>query len=119
MTAFATNTSAGQLAELEVRHRSRARCADWTRIAKDSGLRNFPLRGFDHNRIWLAVVGLAGEIEAWNSQLAFPDHEIRRWEPKRLRMHEYSVPATIAETARRVVVHVKTTAYWAGSSLLA
>ncbi|SMY05221.1 Transposase DDE domain-containing protein [Brevibacterium sp. 239c] len=113
LTAFATNTSAGQLAELEVRHRSRARCEDRIRIAKDSGLRNFPLQGFDQNRLWLAVVALAGEIEAWKSLLAFPDHEIRRWEPKKLRMHVYAVPATIARTARRVVVHVKATATWA------
>ena len=92
-----------KLADLEVRHRSRARCEDRIRIAKDSGLRNFPLKGFDQNRIWLAVVALAGEIEAWKSLLAFPDHEIRRWEPKKLRMHVYAVPATIARTARRAV----------------
>lgn len=87
VTAFATNTKGHQLADLEVRHRSRARCEDRIRIAKDSGLRNFPLKGFDQNQIWLAVVALAGEIEAWKSLFAFPDHEIRRWEPKKLRMH--------------------------------
>ena len=102
------------MADLEVRHRSRARCEDRIRIAKDSGLRNFPLKGFDQNQIWLAVVALAGEIEAWKSLLAFPTHEIRRWEPKKLRMHVYAVPATIARTARRAVVHMKATARWAG-----
>jgi hypothetical protein len=35
---------------------------------------------------------------------------MRQWEPKRLRMHLYTIPATIARTARRVVVHVKNTA---------
>ena len=79
VTAFATNTKGGQLADLKVRHRSRARCEDRIRIAKDSGLRNFPLKGFDQNQIWLAVIALAGEIEAWKSLLAFPDHEIRKW----------------------------------------
>ena len=115
VTAFATNTRGHQLADLEVRHRSRARCEDRIRIAKDSGLRNFPLKGFDQNQIWLAVVALAGEIEAWKSLLAFPTHEIRRWEPKKLRMHVYAVPATIARTARRAVVHMKETARWAGA----
>jgi len=43
VTAFVTNTRTRQLADLEVRHRSRARCEDRIRIAKDSGLRNFPL----------------------------------------------------------------------------
>lgn len=85
LTAFATNTKGGQLAGLEVRHRSRAQCEDRIRLAKDSGLRNFPLKGFDQNRIWLAIVALAGEISAWAGLLAFGDHEARRWEPKRLR----------------------------------
>lgn len=113
LTAFATNTTGGQLVDFEVRHRSRARSEDRIRIAKDSGLRSFPLKGFDQNGIWLAVVALAGEIEAWKSLLAFPTHEVRRWEPKKLRMHSYSAPATIVRTARRVIVHVKATAAWA------
>lgn len=54
-----------QLAHLEICHRSRARCKDQIRIAKESGLRKFPLNGFDQNQIWLAIVALAGEIEAW------------------------------------------------------
>ena len=38
LTAFATNTTRGQLADLEVRHRRRARCEDRIRLAKDMGL---------------------------------------------------------------------------------
>jgi hypothetical protein len=113
LTAFATNTKGSQLADLEVRHRSRARCEDRIRIAKDTGLANFPLKGFDQNRIWLAIVALAGDLQAWSGLLAFADDEIRRWEPKRLRMHIYTVPATIARTARRIVVHMKNTARFA------
>ena len=45
ITAFATNTPTGgpgtQLADLEIRHRRRARCEDRIRIAKDTGLRAF------------------------------------------------------------------------------
>lgn len=110
LTAFATNTTGGQLADLEVRHRCRARCEDRIRIAKDTGLQNFPLKDFDQNRIWLAIVALAGDLQAWSGLLAFADDQIRRWEPKRLRMHIYTVPATIARTARRAVVHMKKTA---------
>jgi hypothetical protein len=44
LTAFATNTSRGQLADLELRHRHRARCEDRIRAAKDTGLRNLPAR---------------------------------------------------------------------------
>jgi Transposase DDE domain group 1 len=42
-TCFATNTKTGQLADLELRHRRRARCEDRIRCAKDTGLRNLPL----------------------------------------------------------------------------
>lgn len=109
LTAFATNTKGSQLADLEVRHRSRARCEDRIRIAKDTGLQNFPLKGFGQNRIWLAI----GDLQTWSGMLAFAGHEIRRWEPKKLRMNIYTVPATIARIARRTVVHVKNTLRWA------
>ena len=59
LTAFATNTKAGQLADLEVRHRLRARCEDRIRCAKDTGLDRFPLQGFAQNRIWCLIVALA------------------------------------------------------------
>jgi len=41
-TAFATDARKGQLADLELRHRRRARCEDRIRCAKDTGLRNLP-----------------------------------------------------------------------------
>ena len=41
-TCFATSTKGGQLADLELRHRRRARCEDRIRCAKDTGLRNLP-----------------------------------------------------------------------------
>jgi Transposase DDE domain group 1 len=41
-TAFATDARKGQLADLELRHRRRARCEDRIRNAKDTGLRNLP-----------------------------------------------------------------------------
>ena len=59
LTAFATSTRVGQLADLEVRHRLRARCQDRIRCAKDTGLDRFPLQGFDQNRIWCLIVALA------------------------------------------------------------
>ncbi|GAB93715.1 hypothetical protein GORHZ_241_00130 [Gordonia rhizosphera NBRC 16068] len=61
LTTFATNTPRGQLADLELRHRRQARCEDRIRTAKDCGLTNLPLHGFDQNRMWSArgVVGLS------------------------------------------------------------
>jgi len=51
--AFVTNTTVGQLASLEARHRAHARVEDRIRHAKDSGLGRFPSREFDINQTWL------------------------------------------------------------------
>ena len=72
ITAFATNSRRGQLADLEVRHRRRARCEDRIRLAKDTGLNNLPLHDFNQNRIWCAIVMLACELTAWMQMLAYP-----------------------------------------------
>src|SRR5208282_3927188 len=64
-TCFATSTKGGQLADLELRHRRRARCEDRIRCAKDTGLRNLPLRGFTQNQVWCEIVALACEMLAW------------------------------------------------------
>ena len=59
VTAFATNTARGQLPDLELRHRRRARAEDRIRVCKDTGLTNLPLHDFDpepdlvrHRRCW-------------------------------------------------------------------
>jgi hypothetical protein len=115
ITAFATNTSRGQLADLELRHRRRARCEDRIRIAKDTGLANLPLHDFDQNRIWLAIVALAVELTAWLQMLAFQDRPARRWEPKRLRLRLFSIAARIAEHGRTRRMHLSTHAPWAAA----
>jgi hypothetical protein len=48
LTALATNTKGGQLPDLGLRHRRRARCADRIRNAKDTDLKNPPLHDFSH-----------------------------------------------------------------------
>jgi hypothetical protein len=63
-TCFATSARTGQLADLELRHRRRARCEDRIRCAKDTGMRNLPLQGFDQNQIWCEIVALACELLA-------------------------------------------------------
>jgi len=117
VTAFATTTARGQLADLELRHRRRARCEDRIRIAKDTGLTNLPLQGFDANRIWCAITMLAGDLLAWMQTLALHDHPARRWEPKRLRHRVLTIPATIAHTGRRIKLHLKDTAPFAALAL--
>lgn len=114
LTAFATNTAPGQLADLEVRHRHRARCEDRIRLAKDMGLANLPLASFAQNRIWCQIVALASELTAWMGLLAHPEALARRWEPKRLRDRLFQVPATFARHARARTVHLSDRSAWAG-----
>ncbi len=106
LTAFVTNTTRGQLADLELRHRHRARCEDRIRNAKDTGLRNLPLTSFAQNQIWIAVVQLATELTSWLQMLALTGTGARRWEPKRIRLQLFSVAGTIARRSRRVWLHL-------------
>lgn len=114
LTAFATNATRGQLADLELLHRRRARCEDRIRTAKDTGLRNLPLHGFHANRIWIEIVCLATELTAWMQMLALHDHPARRWEPKRLRLRLLSAAARLARHARQTRLRFSTHWPWTG-----
>jgi hypothetical protein len=123
LTAFATNTPPGgpsrQLADLELRHRRRARAEDRIRAAKDTGLHNLPLHDLAQNKIWCAVVALAAELTAWAQLLALTGHPARRWEPKRLRLRLFSLAGRLARTGRRTVLHLSAHAPWAALLLRA
>jgi Transposase DDE domain group 1 len=99
-TCFATGTRRGQLADLELRHRRRARCEDRIRAAKDTGLRNLPLHGFAQNQIWCELVAMASELLAWMQMLAL-DGPARAWEPKRLRLRLFSAAGRLVRSGRR------------------
>jgi Transposase DDE domain group 1 len=105
ITCFATNTPRSarwRLADLEVRHRQRARCEDRIRGLKDTGLRNLPFHDYAKNRIWVEVVALAADLLTWTQTLAFDQSEpARRWEPKRLRFRILAVAGRIIRTGRR------------------
>jgi hypothetical protein len=115
VTAFATNSTRGQLPALELRHRRRARAEDRIRCAKDTGLTNLPLHDFAQNQIWCAIVALACELTAWMQMLALTDTDARRWEPKRLRTRLFTVPATLARTGRRRLLHLAKHHPWAAA----
>jgi Transposase DDE domain group 1 len=110
ITAFVTNTTRGQLADLELRHRRRARVEDRIRNAKDTGLANLPLHDLAQNQIWCALVALAADLTAWMQTLALAGHDARRWEPKRLRLRILSIPARHTRTGRRRLLRLAATA---------
>ena len=111
-TCFATSTKGGQLADLELRHRRRARCEDRIRCAKDTGLRNLPLHGFAQNQIWCELVTLASELLAWTAMLALPG-PARRWEPRRLRLRLFAVAGRIVRGGRRLRIRLAARWPWA------
>jgi hypothetical protein len=86
ITAFATNTPPGG--------------------AKDTGLPSLPLHDFTQNQIRCAIVALACELIAWIQLLALTGHDAGRWEPKRLRLRLFSIPARLATSGRRTVLHL-------------
>jgi hypothetical protein len=112
-TAFATDAKRGQLADLELRHRRRARCEDRIKNAKDTGLRNLPLKGFAQNQLWCEIVALACELLAWTQLLALAG-TARRWEPKRLRLRLLSAAGGLVRGSRRLRLRLAQRWPWAG-----
>jgi hypothetical protein len=111
-TAFATDARKGQLADLELRHRRRARCEDRIRNAKDTGLRNLPLKGYAQNQVWCEIVALACELMAWMQMLALTGKACR-WEPKRLRLRIFAVAGRLASSGRRLRLRLAERWPWA------
>jgi hypothetical protein len=111
-TAFATDTRRGQLADLELRQRRRGRGEDRIRNAKDTGLRNLPLHGFNQNQIWCELVVMAGELLASMQMLAL-HRAARAWEPKRLRLRLFTTAGHLARGGRRLRLRLSATWPWA------
>ena len=78
-----------------------------------TGLVNLPLYSFAANQIRCAIVTLATDLLAWMGMLALTGHDARRWEPKRLRHRLFSIPASIARSARQTLLHLSDRAPWA------
>ena len=114
-TCFATDAKRGQLADLELRHRLRARCEDRIRAAKDTGLRNLPLHEFGANQLWCELVAMACELLAWTQMLALTG-PARRWEPKRLRLRIFAVAGRLARSGRRQ--RLRLAARWPWATLI-
>ncbi|MEU9204691.1 transposase [Streptomyces sp. NPDC048332] len=113
LTCFATNTSGRPIAELELRHRLRARAEDRIRNARATGLRNLPLHPTDQNRIWLEIVQIALDLLAWMPMLALTG-KARLWEPRRLRLRLFTAAGQLVTTARRRILRLTRHRPWTG-----
>ncbi|WP_432135024.1 IS1380 family transposase [Streptomyces sp. bgisy154] len=105
LTCFATNTSGRPIAELELRHRLRARAEDRIRAARSTGLRNLPLHRTAQNRIWLEIVQIALDLLAWMPMLALTG-TARLWEPRRLRLRLFTTAGQFVTTGRRRILRL-------------
>ncbi len=109
ITCFATNTPDRPIAELELRHRLRARAEDRIRAARSTGLRNLPLHHTAQSKIWLEIVQIALDLLAWLPMLALTG-KARLWEPRRLRFRLFSAAAQLVTTGRRRILRL--TRHW-------
>ncbi len=110
--AVATNTSNGQLAFLEARHRAHARVEDRIRHAKESGLGRFPSREFKINTAWSVVTAISADLIAWLRLLALTG-DLATAEPKKLRYRLLHVPARLTTGGRRRRLRLPKTWPWA------
>ncbi|MEU1601665.1 IS1380 family transposase, partial [Streptomyces sp. NPDC005708] len=105
LTCFATNTAGRPIAELELRHRLRARAEDRIRAARATGLRNLPLHDTAQNKVWLEIVQIALDLLAWMPMLALTG-KARLWEPRRLRFRLFTAAAQLVTTGRRRILRL-------------
>lgn len=112
---FATDTSAGQLAFLDARHRAHARVEDRIRCGKNTGLGRFPSRTFAINAAWLTAVMLAVDLIAWAQTILLHDQPaLARAEPKTLRYRLLHVAARLVRGQRRLRLRLDRHWPWAG-----
>jgi hypothetical protein len=99
---FATDTSVGQLAFLDARHRTHARVEDRIRTGKDTGLGRFPSRTFAINAAWLTTVMLAVDLLSWTQTILLHDiPPLAKAEPKTLRYRLLHVAGRLVHGGRR------------------
>ncbi|GAA2627482.1 IS1380 family transposase [Streptomyces axinellae] len=113
ITCFATNAPHRPIAELELRHRLRARAEDRIRAARATGLRNLPLHHTAQNKVWLEIVQIALDLLAWMPMLALTG-QARLFEPRRLRFRLFSAAAQLVTTGRRRILRLARHWPWTG-----
>ena len=113
ITCFATNTPDRPIAELDLRHRLRARTEDRIRAARATSLRNLALHTTAQNKVWLEIIQIALDLLAWMPMLALTG-KIRLCEPRRLRFRLLSAAAQFVTTGRRRILRLTQHWPWTG-----
>jgi hypothetical protein len=103
---FITNQQGEDIAELEARHRARARCEDCIRCAKETGLRAFPFKLFRHNQVWLELVLAAHDLLCHFRRIGL-EGQAQLWEPRTLRYRLLHSAARVVRSGRRMLVRLQ------------
>ena len=109
---IATTTQQGQLAWLDVRHRSHVHVENNVKQAKALGLNRWPSRRWAVNVAWTQVVALAANLLACFRHLALPPGELREASPKLLRFRFLHVPARLTRGQRKRWLHLRADWPW-------
>ncbi|MCC6175809.1 MAG: transposase [Chloroflexi bacterium] len=117
-TAFLTDTADVAIADLELRHRRRARVEDSIRSGKDTGMRNLPFYDFAATEAWLELSLIAQDLLAWSKALLLSG-ALALAEPKRLRQRLPHVAGRIARSGRRTLLRLPRGWPWAEALRLA
>jgi Transposase DDE domain group 1 len=110
--ALATDTTTGQLAWLEARHRAHARVEDKIRTLKQVGIGRFPSREFQINQTWLQLALAAADLIAWTQTILLTG-ELAKAEPKTLRYRLLHVAARLVHGQRRTKIRIDHRWPWA------
>lgn len=100
-TAFITNTTAYNIAALELRQRQRARAENVIRDAKATGLANLPFDDIVNNDVWMQLCFTANDLLAWAQAIGCVG-QLRRATPKTIRHRLLHIAARITPTGRRL-----------------
>jgi Transposase DDE domain group 1 len=109
---FLTDQPDPDIAQLELRHRQRARVEDRIRAAKATGLANLPFDRWRRNQVWLELVLMAQDLTCWTQTLLLAG-PLAHAEPKTLRYRLLHVAARIVCHARRLILRLQASWPWA------
>ena len=109
---IATNTSHGQIAWLDARHRSHVHVENNVKQAKDLGLNRWPSRHWAINVAWTQIVALAANLLACFRHLALPTGELRDAAPKLLRYRLLHLPGRLTRGQRKRWLHLRADWPW-------
>ncbi|MDQ2759224.1 MAG: IS1380 family transposase [Actinomycetota bacterium] len=111
-TCFLTDQAGENIAELELRHRGRARVEDSIRAGKDTGMRNLPHHAFAHNQTWLETSLIAQDLLTWMKLICLTG-ELASAEPKRLRHRLLHTAGRLVRHGRRTRLRLQADWPWA------